>query len=125
MFKNIFIFFMLSVLSSVALAEPRTGISTNQYKLPETMKNCTIYTMIGSNFTSKTLYVTHCPDAKTETQTTGKFPVHVISGDVNSSSVNSETIDLNGDKYISFDSVSNIDFNKVIELNGKKYVKLK
>lgn len=125
MFKNIFLIIILSFFSSFSFAEPVLKDMTTEFKLPEAMKNCSIYYLKNDGFIPRSLYVTHCPNAKAETVRNGKHPVRVISTDINSSVTESSVIDLNGDKYIPFDSVSNIDFNKVIELNGKKYVKLK
>lgn len=126
MFKNVVIFLISTVFSVIAFAEPATKDITSSFDLPPSMKNCTIYSMRNdSSILYIKLYITHCPDAKTETVHSGKNPVNVLSADINSPVALSAVIDLNGDKYIPFDSVSNIDLSKVIELNGKKYVKLK
>lgn len=89
MFKNIFVFLMISVFASSAFAEAVTKDVTSQFNLPESMKNCTIIMMKSSNFIPTVLFVTQCPNSKTETTTGGKNPVRVISN-----SIDNETVEL-------------------------------
>lgn len=130
MFKKVMMFLMLSMVTSMAFADRLTQDVTAAFNLPDSMKNCTITFLKSDGFIPTVLYVTQCPNSKTETTLSGKNPVHVVSnsildsdssGDVKSSDV----IELNGEKYVPLDSLGNFDLSKTVEINGKKYVKIK
>lgn len=127
MLKKVIIFFMLSVVASIAFAERSSVDVTSQFDLPDNMKSCTITMMKNDMATPVVLYVTQCPNSKTETVRQSKHTVRVLSHSIDSEShvdvSSSGVIDLDGDKYAPSESF--VDNAKTIDLNGKKYIKLK
>jgi len=129
MFKKIMMFLMLSLVTSVAFAERVTSDVTSMFNLPASMKNCTITVLKSDGFIPVVLYVTQCPNSKTETVIHGKNPVRVLSHSIDSDSPAemeySGVIEVNGEQYAPSEAVGKFDLSKTIELNGKKYIKLK
>lgn len=129
MFKKFIIFFIFSIFASMAFADRESVDVTSQFILPYNMKNCTITLMKNDMATPVVLYVTQCPNSKTETVSQSKKPVRVLSysidsdlpADVSSSSV----IELGGEKYAPIEALDQFEISKTIEVNGKKYIKLK
>ena len=127
MFKKFIIFFIFSIFASMAFADRESVDVTSQFILPYNMKNCTITLMKNDMATPVVLYVTQCPNSKTETVRQSKHTVRVLSHSIDSEShvdvSSSGVIDLDGDKYAPSESF--VDNAKTIDLNGKKYIKLK
>lgn len=120
---------MLSMVTSVAFAERITSDVTSMFNLPANMKNCTITLLKSDGFIPVVLYVTQCPNSKTETVLHRKNPVRVLSHSIDSDSLaepdTSGVIEVNGEQYAPSEAVGKFDLSKTIELNGKKYIKLK
>jgi hypothetical protein len=130
MFNKFVLFSIVALFTTFAHAAKETVDVTSEFNLPESMKGCSIVRLRNDNFVPVLLYVTRCPDAKTETTRSGKNPVHVISNSIldSDSSVelkSPDVLELNGEKYMPLDSLGNFDLSKVVEVNGKKYVKIK
>lgn len=132
MFKKFILASMIFFFSAFAFAEKQTEDMTDRFLLPAAMKNCSIHQLISDGFNSKVLYVTTCPDKKTETTSPGKSSTHVLSNSIlNSENDNSastsiqKVITVNGEKYVWYDSLNELDFSKTLDINGQKYVKMK
>jgi hypothetical protein len=131
MLKKMFLFAVFALFANFAHAAKSSVDITSEFDLPNSMSGCSIIRLKNDDFNATVLYVTRCPNAKTETTLPGKNPVHVISNSIidnEASSADIKSLDvmvLNGDKYVPLDSLGNFDLSKTIEINGKKYVKIK
>lgn len=135
MLKKFAFLSVLAVFAQSAYAAKGSVDLTPEFDLPASMKGCSIIRLKNDDFNAIVLYVTHCPNAKTDTTLPGKNPVHVISNSIidadplsenNSTYINdTAVIEVNGERYAPFEAVSKYDTSKTIDINGKKYVKLK
>lgn len=100
--KMLTIVFMMLV-SVTAFGANSTDI-TNEYVLPKEMKGCQIFYLDGGGFSYSNIYVTHCPNAMTDTSfQSGKTVKHVVSGRtsiIDDSPVEPEVFEINGSKYV-------------------------
>lgn len=93
------------MISLSANAATVTNI-TEAYELPSEMSDCKIFYLKGGGFYYSSLYVTQCPNSKTNTSyKSGKTEVNIVNGD-------SDVSDAAQGKPV------------VIEYNGSKYVKI-
>lgn len=135
MLKKMFLFAVFALFANFAHAAKSSVDITSEFDLPNSMSGCSIIRLKNDDFNATVLYVTRCPNAKTETTLPGKNPVHVISNSIIDNEASSEAISadiksldvmvLNGEKYALFDAVSKFELSKTIDINGKKYVKIK
>ena len=130
MFNKFFLFSIVALFATFAHASKESVDVTSEFNLPESMKGCSIIRLRNDNFVPVLLYVTRCPDAKTETNRLGKNPVYVISNSIIDSDPSvdvksPDVMELNGEKYMPLDSLGDFDLSKIVEINGKKYIKIK
>lgn len=123
---------MIFLFSAFAFAEKQTEDMTARFILPASMKKCSIHRLESDGFNSRVLYVTTCPDKKTETTMPGKHSTHVLSNsivdgetDIVARPESQKVIMVNGEKYVWYDSLNELDFSKTLDINGQKYVKMK
>jgi hypothetical protein len=100
--KMLAIVFMMFV-SVTAFGASSTDI-TPEYVLPKEMKGCQIFYLRGGGFSYSSIYVTHCPNAMTDTSfPSGKTVQHVVSGRksiIDDSIQEPEVVEINGAKYV-------------------------
>lgn len=130
MFKKMFLFAVFALFANFAHAAKSSVDITSEFDLPNSMSGCSIIRLKNDDFNATVLYVTRCPDAKTETTLPGKNPVHVISNSIIDSDPSvdvksPDVMELNGEKYMPLDSLGDFDLSKIVEINGKKYIKIK
>lgn len=100
---------VITMSSTSAFAGYASDI-TSEYSLPSEMEGCKIFYLHGGGFSYQSLYVTKCPNAKTDTSfKSGKTQNTVLSGD---SDVPDAPKKVTPEKPV------------VIEYNGSKYVKV-
>ena len=103
MIKKLMAFVFMMVLSVTAFGASSTDI-TPEYVLPKEMKGCQIFYLRGGGFSNSSIYVTHCPNAVTDTSfPSGKTVQHVVSGRrsiVDDSIQEPEVVEINGSKYV-------------------------
>ena len=132
MFKKLILASMIFLFSTFAFADKETNDITDRFKMPPPMKDCSIYRLDTGGFNNYVLYVTSCPHRKTSTTAAGKYPIHVLSdsildGETDNSGLaeSQKVITVNGEKYVWYDSMNELDFSKTVDINGQKYVKMK
>lgn len=130
MLKKMFLFAVFALFANFAHAAKSSVDITSEFDLPNSMSGCSIIRLKNDDFNATVLYVTRCPDAKTETTRPGKNPVHVISNSIIDSDPSvdvkaPDVMELNGEKYMPLDSFGDFDLSKIVEINGKKYIKIK
>jgi hypothetical protein len=82
MFNKIIVTIVLSFLTSLSYAANKNTVDvTSEFIMPDDMKDCKIYRMNSDGFGSVFLYVTRCPNGKTETTKLDKTSTTVLSGD--------------------------------------------
>lgn len=99
---------MMAVLFLVFMSLTAYGASseniTSEYAMPAEMKGCKVFYLKGGGFSHSNLYVTHCPNAVTDTSFPyGKTTEHVVSGSrsiIDDSVSDTDTVEINGSKYV-------------------------
>lgn len=102
MIKKLMLALCVMVLSTTAFGASVENI-TDEYAMPTEMKGCKIFYLRGGGFTHSSLYVTHCPNALTDTSfASGKTTQHVVSGSrsIVDNVPETETVEINGSKYV-------------------------
>ena len=103
MLKNFMSVVFFSMISLSATAATFTNI-TEDYELPSEMSDCKIFYLKGGGFSYSSLYVTQCPNSKTNTSyKSGKTEVNIVNGDPDVPYAAQEkpvVIEYNGSKYV-------------------------
>jgi len=102
MIKKLMLALCVMFLSATALGANSRNI-TEEYVLPSEMKGCKIFHLSGGGFSYSSLYVTHCPNALTDTSfASGKTHQHVVNGSrsIIDDVPEPETVEINGSKYV-------------------------
>lgn len=103
MINKMMAFVFMMFVSVTAFGANATNI-TPEYVLPPEMKGCKIFYLRGGGFTYSSIYVTHCPNAMTDTSfPSGKTVQHVVSGRnsiIDDSVPEPEVVEINGSKYV-------------------------
>lgn len=105
MIKKMMTVLFLMLMSLMAYAASSENI-TSEYSMPTEMKGCKIFYLKGGGWSHSDIYVTHCPNAVTDTSfKSGKTEQHVVSGsrsiiDDSVSESEADTVEINGSKYV-------------------------
>lgn len=105
MIKKMIAVLFLVMTSTVAFGATFENL-TSEYAIPTEMKGCKIFYLNGGGWSHSALYVTHCPNAVTDTSfPAGKTTQHVVSGsqsiiDDSVLTPDTETVEINGSKYV-------------------------
>lgn len=103
MLKKVVSVVFFSIISLSATAATFTNI-TKDYELPSEMSGCKIFYLKGGGFSYSSLYVTQCPNSKTNTSyKSGKTEVHTVNGDPDvpyAEQGKPVVIEYNGSKYV-------------------------